>query len=247
MNIHSHHQMINLGINMHSMLNWSRTTDDCVWMFRKICQTATEAGADSINVDLQAKDAFLLDSLTQHVQEYGHFLQFSIELQSIILDKIVPLKPAHICLVGQLDDRGNPNVVDVCRHFDIVQSRITQLKAMGIATTVMIDGSFSQIQASAKAGVSCVRIHLAAAEGRADVDDGLLQQLQEMQKESILCGLRMHVHAESEPLINAAAAIPGIETVYTGDPVFRRAVFDGLHQSVRHIKAGLIRSRLKGC
>jgi pyridoxine 5-phosphate synthase len=202
---------------------------------------AEKAGADYITLHLREDRRHIQDG---DVEELREALKTHMNLESALTPEMIRfacrVKPRDVCLVperraeltteGGLDVKGNlERVTQACR--DLAQA--------GIRVSLFIDPERAQIDAARAAGAPAIELHT----GRY-ADAAPAAQAQELQKLSAAStyasGAGLHVnagHGLHYENVQPIARLPGIRELNIGHSIVAQAVFVGLAQAVRDMKA----------
>lgn len=200
------------------------------------------AGADSITVHLRED--------RRHIQERDvhllkEILQIPLNLEMAVTPEMLAfaekIKPQHCCLVpekrAELTTEGGLNVI---KHEKMILDACERLAHAGIETSLFIDPDLKQLEAAQRCRAPAVEIHT----GRyADAHDTAMQQkeLAIIQTAAawarqagfiVNAGHGLHYHNTA-----AIAAIPELTTLNIGHAIVARALFVGLPDAVREMRA----------
>lgn len=203
---------------------------------------AEEAGADGITIHpredrrhIQDRDVLLLRQM----------LNSKMNLEMAVTDAMLAfaeqVRPHCVCLVPEkreeLTTEGGLDVVGL-------EARVTQacdrLAAIGAEVSLFIDPDEHQIDAAVRCGAPVVELHTgdyAEAEGADNIDkafEKLEQAVAYARQKGLVvnAGHGLHYHNTER-----VAAIPGINELNIGHSIVARAVFTGLKDAVRDMRA----------
>jgi pyridoxine 5-phosphate synthase len=208
---------------------------------------AEQAGADSITMHLREdrrhiidRDPFALQALMKTR------LNLEMAVTAEMIDIACRLRPAACCLVpekreeitteGGLDDAGQQAQI---------REAVVALAAAGIRVSLFIDPVAAQIEASRAAGAPVVELHTgayAAAEGAERAR--ALDRLRAAARQAASLGIAVHAgHGLDYQNVQPVAAIAEIVELNIGHAIVGRALFTGLGEAVREMKALMVAAR----
>ncbi|HLF66593.1 MAG TPA: pyridoxine 5'-phosphate synthase [Gammaproteobacteria bacterium] len=203
---------------------------------------AEEAGADGITVHLredrrhiQLRDVKLLQAVIQTR------LNLECAVDEEMLRIAEQLKPAHCCLVPERrEELTTEGGLNVAGDFNRIKDACQRLHQAGIRVSLFIDPDPQQIESAMRTGAPDIEIHT----GRyAEAKDPRTQE-QELSRifEAVMlgheAGLQVNAgHGLHYHNVTEIAAIPGIVELNIGHAIIARALFSGLYEAVKEMKA----------
>ena len=203
---------------------------------------AEAAGADLITLHLRED--------RRHIQErdvalLGEVLQTRMNLEMAVTDEMLAIaeryRPADCCLVperrAELTTEGG---LDVAADPGRIGAACRRLAAAGVRVSLFIDPDPAQIEAAAAAGAPVVELHTGAY---AEADHGSaaeaeLRRLAEAAVRGRELGLQVNAgHGLHYHNVQPVAALPGIRELNIGHSIIAHAVFVGLAEAVRSMRA----------
>lgn len=197
---------------------------------------AIEAGADGITLHLREDRRHVRDEdMVRAVK-----LPVPLNMEMAATDEMVAiacyLRPHAACLVpehraevtteGGLDAAGNTVALG---------PRITKLRDAGIRVSLFIDPDERQLQAAVALGAPVVELHTGAY---ADDKPGELERLTLAARTAHALGLEVHAgHGLRFDNVGPIAAIPEIRELNIGHFIVGEAVFIGLVEAIRRMRA----------
>jgi pyridoxine 5-phosphate synthase len=137
--------------------------------------------------------------------------------------------------------------LDVVGQEAKLRTAVAQLADAGIVTSVFIDAEIAQVEAAARIGASVCEVHTGPyahafhAKGRDPESAAVVAELAKIRTvgEAIRgLGLRFNAgHALNYFNVQPVAALPGVRELHIGHAIVSRAVFVGLREAVRQMKA----------
>lgn len=208
---------------------------------------AEQQGADSITLHIRED--------RRHIQERDLALlmethQTKINLEMAVTDEMLAMavkyRPQDVCLVPEKrEELTTEGGLDVAGQFERVRQACTLLGDAGIRVSLFIEADSKQIQAAKDAGAPVIEIHT----GHYAELSGSAQQseLAKIQAGAIFAerlglivngGHGLHYHN-----VQAIAQIPQMEELNIGHAIISEAVFKGLAEAVREMKALMMAAR----
>lgn len=243
---------IELGVNIDHIatIRQARRTyePDPVW-------GAVEAhlgGADGITVHLREDRRHIQDADVRRLKETT---QIKLNLEMAATDEMVGiacgLKPEMAMLVPEgRHEITTEGGLDIVGQEARLKGIIARLRDAGIATSVFIDAEFQQIEAAARIGAQVCEIHTGPyahafydkgrdAEAQAVVSE--LTKIRQAGQAIRQLGMRFNAgHALNYYNVQPVARLAGIRELHIGHAIVSRAVFVGLREAVREMKALMV-------
>jgi pyridoxine 5-phosphate synthase len=241
--------VIELGVNIDHVatLREARRTyePDPVW-------AAVEAhlgGADGITVHLREDRRHIQDRDVRRLRELVHIklnleMAATAEMVAIACD----LKPEMAMLVPEgREEITTEGGLDVAGQEARLALVVNELSAAGIITSVFIDAEARQVEAAARIGARVCEIHTGPyahafhARGRDPQSPPVVAELAKIREAgAAVLGNSMRFnagHALNYFNVQPIAALPGVRELHIGHAIVSRAVFVGLREAVREMKA----------
>ena len=241
--------MIELGVNIDHVatLRQARRTyePDPVW-------AAVEAhlgGADGITVHLREDRRHICDDDVRRLREIVNIkLNLEMAAPAEMIDIALRLKPEMAMLVPEgrheITTEGGLNVA---AQETKLGDAVAKLAAAGIVVSVFIDADLPQVEASARIGAKVCEIHTGPyahafhAQGRDPESAAVVRELAKIRAagEAVRsAGMRFNAgHALNYFNVQPVAALPGVRELHIGHAIVSRAVFVGMREAVRQMKA----------
>ena len=249
--------MIELGVNIDHVatLRQARRTyePDPVW-------AAAEAhlgGADGITVHLREDRRHIQD---EDVRRLRALVQIKLNLEMAATDEMVALACALKPEMAMLVPEGREEVtteggLDVAAQEARLKTAVSRLAEAGIISSVFIDAEVRQVEAAARIGARVCEIHTGPyahafhAKGRDPQSAAVVAELAKIREAGAAIralGMRFNAgHALNYFNVQSIAAMPGVRELHIGHAIVSRAVFVGLREAVRQMKA-LLREAAAG-
>ena len=214
----------------------------------KAALDAEQAGADGITVHLR-EDA-------RHIQErdvrvMAQVLQtrmnFEIAVTDTMVDMAVEIAPAYVCLVPEKrQELTTEGGLDVVSQEAKIKSACQRMQAEGTQISLFVDADKQQIDASKRTGAQLIELHTGAyadattyAQQHAE-----LVRIAECAAYAASIGLVVNAgHGLNLQNVEAIAAIPEINELNIGHSLMADALFVGLPQAVKNMKALMLAAR----
>jgi len=202
---------------------------------------AEQAGADGITVHLRED--------RRHIQErdialLAAVLQTRMNFEMAVTDEMVAyaeqLKPAHVCLVPERrEELTTEGGLDVCGNEARVQAAVERLAAGGSEVSLFIDPDARQIEAAKRVGAPVIELHTGHyADTDGDEQAQALKRIEVAVNYARKLGLVVNAgHGLHYHNVEPIAAIPGINELNIGHAIIARALFSGLAQAVKDMRA----------
>ena len=241
--------MIELGVNIDHVatIRQARRTyePDPLW-------AAVEAhlgGADGITVHLREDRRHIQDDDVRRLRDTT---QIKLNLEMAATDEMVGiacgLKPEMAMLVPEgRHEVTTEGGLDVVSQEARLKRVIARLADAGIVTSVFIDAELPQIEAAARIGARVCEIHTGPyahafhAQGRDAEAPAVVAALAKIRQagEAIRqLGMRFNAgHALNYYNVQPVARLAGVRELHIGHAIVSRAVFVGLREAVREMKA----------
>jgi len=137
--------------------------------------------------------------------------------------------------------------LDIAGQEARLKSVVARLAQAGIVTSVFIDADMRQVEAAARIGARVCEIHTGPyahafhAKGRDPESPAVVAELGRIREAGaavIARGMRFNAgHALNYFNVQPVAALPGVRELHIGHAIVSRAVFAGLREAVRQMKA----------
>ena len=241
--------MIELGVNIDHVatIREARRTyePDPVW-------AAVEAhlgGADGITVHLREDRRHIQDQDVRRLRELTHI---KLNLEMAATDEMVgiaaQIKPEMAMLVPEgRHEVTTEGGLDVSGQEKKLAPLVKRLVDAGIMVSVFIDAERKQVDAAKRIGASVCEVHTGPyahafhSKGRDSESPAVIAELKKIQSagESIRAlGMRFNAgHALNYFNVQPVAALTGVRELHIGHAIVSRALFVGMREAVREMKA----------
>ncbi|HVN36524.1 MAG TPA: pyridoxine 5'-phosphate synthase [Casimicrobiaceae bacterium] len=241
--------MIELGVNIDHVatLRQARRTyePDPLW-------AAVEAhlgGADGITVHLREDRRHIHDDDVRRLREMVHIkLNLEMAATAEMIDIAAKLKPEMAMLVPEgRHEITTEGGLDVAAQEAKIKDAVARLADAGIKASVFIDADTRQVDAAARVGARVCEIHTGPyahafhAKGRDPESAAVVEELAKIRAAGEAVrdrGMRFNAgHALNYFNVQPVAELPGVRELHIGHAIVSRAVFVGLREAVRQMKA----------
>ena len=246
--------MIELGVNVDHVatVRQARRTyePDPVW-------AAVEAhlgGADGITVHLREDRRHIQDEDVRRLRELTHI---KLNLEMAATDEMAGIagriKPEMAMLVPEgRHEVTTEGGLDIVSQEKRIASVVKRLADAGIRVSVFIDAETRQVEAAKHVGASVCEIHTGPyahaffSKGRDAESPAVLAELKKVHAagEAIRAlGMRFNAgHALNYNNVQPVAALPGVRELHIGHAIVSRALFVGMREAVREMKALMVQA-----
>jgi pyridoxine 5-phosphate synthase len=241
--------MIELGVNIDHVatIRQARRTyePDPVW-------AAVEAhlgGADGITVHLREDRRHIQDEDVRRLRELVHIkLNLEVAATKEMIDIACRVKPEMAMLVPEgRHEITTEGGLDVAGQEAGLRDVVKRLADAGIVTSVFIDADLRQVEASARIGARVCEVHTGPyahafhAKGRDAESAAVVAELDRIRTAGdAIRGLGMRFnagHALTYFNVQPVAGLEGVRELHIGHAIVSRAMFTGLREAVRQMKA----------
>ncbi|PFG09455.1 MULTISPECIES: pyridoxine 5'-phosphate synthase [unclassified Marinobacter] len=202
---------------------------------------AEEAGADGITIHpredrrhIQDRDVLLLRDTLQTK------MNLEMAVTDAMLDFAEQIRPACVCLVPEKrEELTTEGGLDVEGQEARIAKACERLAAIGAEVSLFIDPDKTQIDAAVRCGAPVIELHTGEyAEASGAAADAAFKVLVEAVTYARKKGLVVNAgHGLNYHNTERVAAIAGINELNIGHAIIARAVFTGLKEAVRDMKA----------
>lgn len=205
-------------------------------------QLAQQAGADGITVHAREDRRHIQPD---DVRRLKAILDVPLNLEMAATETMLALalevQPAYVCLVPERrEELTTEGGLDVVTHLSHLTQLCQSLRSAGIQVSLFIDPDPLHIDAARQVGAPIIELHTGAyanaedAASRAACLDVLSQQAAYAQHLGLLvnAGHGLHYHN-----VQAIAQIPNLYELNIGHSIMAQAIFLGLPEAVRQMKA----------
>ncbi|WP_326518965.1 pyridoxine 5'-phosphate synthase [Acinetobacter sp. CAAS 2-6] len=233
-----------LGVNIDHVATLRQARGTCYPDPVQAALICEQAGAQGITLHLREDRRHIQDD---DVRRMRPVLKTRMNLELAVTDEMVAfakeIQPQHVCFVPERrQEVTTEGGLDVLTHFEKVHAATQALTAIGCDVSLFIDADLAQIDAAVACGAPTIEIHTGA------YADAETPEAQQAELQRIIRGAE---YAASKGLVvNAGhglnldnvvpiAAISEIHELNIGHSIIADAVFVGLEQAVKRMKAAI--------
>jgi len=214
---------------------------------------AIEAGADGITAHLREDRRHIRDAdMARLKAEISKPLNFEMAATEDMLRISLATKPHAVCLVPERrEELTTEGGLDVAGQHNTLQPFIAKLNEAGVRVSLFIAADPRQIEMAAKLRAPVIEIHTGAwcdavVDGHAAKADAEWRRIAEGAKLARAAGLEVHAgHGLDYATAEAIAALPEIAELNIGYFMIGEAIFVGIAETVRAMRAAMDRGRGK--
>ncbi len=217
----------------------------------RAAQIAIAAGADGITAHLREDRRHIRDEDIARLRaEIGKPLNLEMAATEEMVRIALATRPHAACLVPERrEERTTEGGLDVAGAHNAIASAVGSLKEAGIRVSLFIAAEPRQIQAAVAIGAPVIEIHTGAwcdalAERRMSAAQAEWQRIRHGAQLARRLGLEVHAgHGLDFETAQAIAALPEIVELNIGHFLIGEAIFSGLADAVRTMRAAIDRGR----
>ena len=249
--------MIELGVNIDHVatVRQARRTyePDPVW-------AAVEAhlgGADGITVHLREDRRHIQDEDVRRLRELTHI---KLNLEMAATDEMVGIARRIRPEMAMLVPEGRHEItteggLDIVGQEAKLKSAVLRLAEAGIVVSVFIDADLAQVEAAKRIGASVCEVHTGPyahafhSRGRDAESQAVVGEIDKVARagEKIRSlGMRFNAgHALNYFNVEPIAGLPGVRELHIGHAIVSRAIFVGMREAVREMKALVVNAAMR--
>ena len=212
---------------------------------------AIEAGADGITAHLREDRRHIRDDdMARLKAEISKPLNFEMAATQEMLRISLATKPHAVCLVPERrEEVTTEGGLDVVAQYNVLAPFIARLNEAGIRVSLFIAADPAQIETAARLKAPVIEIHTGAwchavIDGRPDKAEAEWQRIVAGAALAQSVGLEVHAgHGLDYATAETIAALPQIVELNIGHYMMGEALFVGLGETVRTMRAAMTRGR----
>lgn len=219
----------------------------------KAAALAITAGADGITAHLREDRRHIRDD---DVARLKATISKPLNLEMAATKEMVAIalktRPHAACIVPERrEERTTEGGLDVAGQCDAVARVVAALKPAGIRVSLFIAADAKQIETAARVGAPVIEIHTGAwcdavVDGKTAAAEQEFKRIAEGAKLAAELGLEVHAgHGLDYQTAETIAALPQIVELNIGHYMMGDAMFVGLTEVVRKMRAAMERGRTK--
>lgn len=213
--------------------------------------TAIEAGADGITAHLREDRRHIRDQdMARLKAEISKPLNFEMAATEDMLKISLATRPHAVCLVPERrEELTTEGGLDVVGQHNTLKPFIERLNDAGIRVSLFISADPAQIEMAARLRAPVIEIHTggwcdAVVDGHADKAEAEWQRIVAGAALARSAGLEVHAgHGLDYATAETIAALPEIMELNIGYYMIGEALFVGLGETVRTMRAAMDRGR----
>jgi pyridoxine 5-phosphate synthase len=217
----------------------------------RAAKIAIEAGADGITAHLREDRRHIRDDdIARLKAEIAKPLNLEMAATQEMVAIAVKTRPHAACLVPERrEERTTEGGLDVAGQHNTLAAAVAALREAGIRVSLFIAAEPRQIQAAVAIGAPVIEIHTGAwcdalADNRMSAAQAEWQRIRHGAQLARRLGLEVHAgHGLDFESAAAIAALPEIVELNIGHFLIGEAVFSGLAEAVRAMRAAMDRGR----
>jgi len=219
----------------------------------RAAKLAIAAGADGITAHLREDRRHIRDDdIARLKAEIDKPLNFEMAATDEMVAIATKTKPHAACLVPEKrTERTTEGGLDVVRNTVQLAPAVAELKRSGIRVSLFIGAAPEQIEAAAHVGAPVVELHTgswcdAVMEGRKQEAEAEWQLIHAGAIRARSLGLEVHAgHGLDYATAETIAALPEIAELNIGHFLVGEAIFEGLDETIRAMRAAMDRGRAR--
>jgi len=212
---------------------------------------AIEAGADGITAHLREDRRHIHDDDMRRLKAaIAKPLNFEMAATEAMLDIALRVRPRACCLVPEnRTERTTEGGLNVVGGFNHLKPFVAELGRAGIRVSLFIEPSAEALEAAAALRAAVVELHTGAwcdalARGERERGDHEFGRLRVAAAQTASLGLECHAgHGLDFDTARTIAALPQIVELNIGHFLIGEAIFVGLAESVRQMRAAMEEGR----
>jgi len=234
--------MIKLGLNIDHVATLRQVRGTRYPNVLQAALVGEAAGADAITLHLREDRRHIQD---RDVEILRDMLQTRMNLESAITGEMLAfalrIKPHDVCFVPERrEELTTEGGLDVLRYFDQVKHACHECAEAGIRVSLFIDPDKKQLDAARAAGAPVVEIHTGKYADAASVPEQAreLARIRHAVEHGYALGLQVNAgHGLNYHNVQSIVDIPKICELNIGHAIISEALFIGLEQAVKKMKA----------
>jgi len=207
----------------------------------RAAKLAEAAGADGITAHLREDRRHISDADIERLSRELH-IPLNLEMAATDEMHIIALNahPHAACIVPEKrEEITTEGGLDAARQHNHLSPIVRSLSSAGIRVSLFVEPAREQLDAAKSLGAPVVELHTGAyCDASGVAQERLLQKLREGAAYAASIGLEVHAgHGLTFDNVKPVAAIPEIRELNIGHFLIGEAIFVGLENSIRHMRA----------
>lgn len=208
---------------------------------------AQAAGADGITAHLREDRRHIRD---EDVIRLLAALTVPLNLEMAATDEMLGIALAHrphaVCLVPEKrEERTTEGGLDAAGQHNRLQHIVSKLRAADVRVSLFIEPDLRQVEATLRLGAPVLELHVGRyAELEGEAQTGELRRLADAAALAAKNGIEVHAgHGLTVGNVAPIAAIPQVRELNIGHSLIADALFVGLGDAVRQMRAAMDAAR----
>jgi pyridoxine 5-phosphate synthase len=236
--------MVKLGVNIDHVATLRQVRRAHYPDLLRAAEAAESGGADGITVHLREDRRHIQDADVERLRQH---ITTKLNLEMAATDEMVrnacALRPADVCVVPERrEELTTEGGLDVAGQVSVLTEAVRRLHEAGIRVSMFIDPQPRQIDAARRVGADAIEIHTGTY---ADAQTAALrltelERIRGAAEYGLNAGLILNAgHGLTLDNVAPIAAIPHLHELNIGHSIVADAVFVGLEEAVRRMKAAI--------
>jgi pyridoxine 5-phosphate synthase len=240
--------MMKLGVNLDHVATVRQARRTSYPDLLAAAQAAERGGADGITVHLREDRRHIQDADVELLRaRITTKLNLEMAATEEMTDTACRVRPADVCIVPERrQELTTEGGLDAAGQVEALSRVVTPLRAAGIRVSLFVDPEPRQIEAARALAADAVEIHTGAYADAATppVRAAELQRIRDAAERAHAAGLRVNAgHGLTLDNVGPIAAIPILYELNIGHSIVADALFVGLEEAVRRMKARMLAAR----
>lgn len=212
---------------------------------------AVEAGADGITAHLREDRRHIRDADMQALRDaIGVPLNFEMAATDEMVGIALDVMPHAVCLVPEKrEERTTEGGLDIVGGRVHLEPVIARLRTAGIRVSLFIEADAAPVEMAAKLGAPVVELHtgtwceaVEAGEGERAVRE--FERLRKAAEVGAALGLEVHAgHGLDYATAQQISTLPQVRELNIGHFLVGEAIFVGLSEAVKRMRAAMVAGR----
>jgi len=240
--------MIKLGVNIDHVATVRQARCTAYPDLLAAAHAAERGGADGITVHLR-EDRRHIQDRDVDVLRAAIATKLNLEMAATeeMVRKACSVRPADVCIVPEKrEELTTEGGLDAAGQLEGLGRVVAEIRATGIRVSLFIDPEARQIEAARRLQADAIEIHTGAyADAQTTaVRASELRRIQEAAQTARAAGLIVNAgHGLTLDNVTPIAAIPVMNELNIGHSLVADAIFVGLEEAVRRMKARMLAAR----
>jgi len=211
----------------------------------KLVEIVEQAGADGITLHLREDRRHIQDA---DVHTLRRTITTKMNLEMAATDEMIAIagevRPDDVCVVPERrEELTTEGGLDVIGHRAQIEKLCRELGDAGIRVSIFIEPDREQIAAAADCGAPVIELHTGAYANRDGAErEAELARLRDAAEFALDRGLVVNAgHGLDYDNVAPICALPGINELNIGHSIIARALFVGIDEAVKEMRALLQR------